>query len=85
VFATAIVAVGLFVVRSQSGELNMRWLAMLAMGLLAAIPARAQESEFVFPLIQGYGGIAVQPEAAEPPQHGAKIVFDITADSRQVR
>jgi intracellular sulfur oxidation DsrE/DsrF family protein len=53
----------------------------LAMGLFAAVPARAQEPEFVFPLIQGYGGIAVQPEVAELPQRGAKIVFDITADS----
>jgi intracellular sulfur oxidation DsrE/DsrF family protein len=61
----------------------MRSFAMLslAMGLFAAVSAQAQEPEFVFPLIQGYGGIAVQPEAAEPPQPGAKIVFDITADS----
>jgi hypothetical protein len=52
----------------------------LAMGLGAAVSARAQEPEFAFPLIQGYGGIAVQPDVAEMPQRGAKIVFDITAD-----
>jgi intracellular sulfur oxidation DsrE/DsrF family protein len=64
----------------------MRSFAMLslALGLFAAVSAQAQEPEFVFPLIRGYGGIAVQPAAAEPPQAGAKIVFDITADSSPV-
>jgi intracellular sulfur oxidation DsrE/DsrF family protein len=45
-------------------------------------PVAAEEPVFSHPLIEGYGGIALQPEAAEPPRRGAKIAFDITAESK---
>ncbi len=35
-----------------------------------------------FPLIAGFGGIVVVPNAVEKPRSGAKIVFDVTADSK---
>lgn len=44
--------------------------------------AAADEPKFVDPLIKGYGAIAVQPDVAEQPRKGAKIVFDITADAK---
>ena len=54
--------------------------------VLAAIactsPLSAEEPAFSYPLIKGYGGIAIQPDALEPPRRGAKIVFDITAESK---
>lgn len=53
---------------------------LTAMGLVT--PAAAEEPQFLFPLIKGYGGVVALPQAAEPPRSGAKIVFDITADSK---
>lgn len=44
--------------------------------------AVAEEPKFVHPLIKGYGAVAVQPDVAEQPRKGAKIVFDITADAK---
>lgn len=57
------------------------WAVLLATAA-AAVPLAAEEPLFVYPLIKGYGGIAAQPDAVEPPRRGAKIVFDITADSK---
>ena len=37
---------------------------------------------FSFRRWRSYGGIVRTPDAAEPPRRGAKIVFDITADSK---
>jgi SAM-dependent methyltransferase len=34
-----------------------------------------------FPVIEGYGGVVVLPQAAEKPRQGAKVVFDVTTDS----
>jgi intracellular sulfur oxidation DsrE/DsrF family protein len=56
------------------------WVVLLALAVTA--PLAAEEPVFSYPLIKGYGGIAVQPDAVEPPRRGAKIVFDITADSK---
>ena len=53
---------------------------LLTLGIATAVPA--DEPAFVFPLIKGYGGIVVQPDAAEPPRRGVKIVFDITAEGK---
>lgn len=44
--------------------------------------AAGDEPKFVNPLIKGYGAVAVQPDVAEQPRKGAKIVFDITADAK---
>jgi intracellular sulfur oxidation DsrE/DsrF family protein len=38
-------------------------------------------SELVFPIIPKYGGVLPRPQALEQPQAGAKVVFDITANT----
>jgi len=35
--------------------------------------------KFVFPIIDGYGGVVPLPDAAEQPRKGTKVVFDVTA------
>jgi intracellular sulfur oxidation DsrE/DsrF family protein len=52
------------------------------MSLTAASLACGDEQAFEFPLIAGYGGVVVLPGAAEKPRAGAKIVFDITSESK---
>lgn len=42
----------------------------------------AEEPRFVYPLIHRFGGIAPQPDAAEQPRKGIKIVFDITSEAK---
>lgn len=49
--------------------------------VLMAAGGRAEDS-FQSPQIAGYGGVVPIPQAAEPPRRGAKVVFDITADSQ---
>ncbi|QDU28530.1 DsrE/DsrF-like family protein [Anatilimnocola aggregata] len=62
----------------------MRGLALVFAGLVsvATYGAVADGPAFVFPQIARFGGIVRTPEAAEPPRRGAKIVFDIVADSK---
>jgi intracellular sulfur oxidation DsrE/DsrF family protein len=48
----------------------------------AAYGAVADGPAFFFPQIARFGGIVRTSEAAEPPRRGAKIVFDIVADSK---
>jgi len=62
----------------------MRGLALALVGLTAVVAlAEATEGPLVlFPQVARFGGIVRTPEAAEPPRRGAKIVFDITADSK---
>ena len=35
--------------------------------------------KFVFPIIDGFGGVVPLPDAAEQPTKGTKVVFDVTA------
>ena len=62
----------------------MRGLALAFAGLaaVAASGAVADGLVFLFPQVARFGGIVRTPDAAEPPLRGAKIVFDITADSK---
>jgi intracellular sulfur oxidation DsrE/DsrF family protein len=62
----------------------MRGLALVFAVLVsvATYGAVADGPAFVFPQIARFGGIVRTPEAAEPPRRGAKIVFDIVADSK---
>lgn len=62
----------------------MRILALVLAGLVsvAALGAVADGPAFVFPQVARFGGIVAVPGAAEPPRRGAKIVFDIVADSK---
>lgn len=49
---------------------------------VATTVVRAEEPTFVNPLIVDYGAIALQPDAAEQPRKGARIVFDIISDAK---
>jgi intracellular sulfur oxidation DsrE/DsrF family protein len=62
----------------------MRWttLGIWLTVFVIASPLAAAEPILSYPLIKGYGGIAIQGDASEPPRPGAKIVFDITAESK---
>jgi intracellular sulfur oxidation DsrE/DsrF family protein len=40
------------------------------------------EEKLVYPIIPNVGGVVPLPNAAEQPRKGAKVVFDITADSK---
>jgi len=62
----------------------MRGLALVLAGLaaVAASGAVADGPVFLFPQVARYGGIVRTPDAAEPPRRGAKVIFDITADSK---
>lgn len=37
------------------------------------------KAKFVFPVVEGYGGVVPLPAAAEQPATGTKVVFDVTA------
>jgi intracellular sulfur oxidation DsrE/DsrF family protein len=62
----------------------MRGLALVLTGLAAVATsgAIADVPVFLFPQVARFGGVVRTPGAAEPPRRGAKIVFDITADSK---
>ncbi len=62
----------------------MRGLSLVFAGLIsvATYGAVADGPVFHFPQIARFGGIVRTPDAAEPPRQGAKIVFDIVADSK---
>ena len=62
----------------------MRGLVLVFAGVAAAVASGtvAEGPIFRFPQIVRYGGIVGTPKAAEPPRRGAKIVFDIVADSK---
>ncbi len=62
----------------------MRGMALVLVGLftVTAYGAVSDGTSFVFPQVAHFGGIVRIPKAAEPPRHGAKIVFDIAADSK---
>jgi intracellular sulfur oxidation DsrE/DsrF family protein len=51
--------------------------------VVASAPfASAAEPRFVNPLIAEYGAVAEQPDVAELPRKGVKVVFDITAEGK---
>src|SRR5947209_2556536 len=62
------------------------WISLL----LAVAPAAAvadgrppsSQTELIYPLIPGYGGVVPLPRATEQPRRGGKAVFDITADAK---
>ena len=62
----------------------MRVLILMIASLVSAMAygAVAEGPVFLFPQVAKYGGIVAVPDAAETPQRGAKVVFDITADSK---
>ena len=44
--------------------------------------AAATGSKLAFPIIATHGGVVARPTAAEQPRAGAKVVFDVTVDSK---
>lgn len=62
--------------------MRLGMLCVVLVVISVQMPSFADEPAFSYPLIKGYGGIVTQPEAAEPPRRGAKIVFDITVESK---
>ena len=40
------------------------------------------KSQLQFPIIEGIGGVIARPNAAEQPRSGAKVVFDVTNDTK---
>jgi intracellular sulfur oxidation DsrE/DsrF family protein len=40
------------------------------------------ERKLVYPIIPNVGGVVPLPDAAEQPRTGAKVVFDVTTDSK---
>jgi intracellular sulfur oxidation DsrE/DsrF family protein len=64
-------------------ELSMRRvLFLLAVFGIGTDRTCGEEPQFEFPVIPGYGGVVAMPQAVEQPKKGAKIVFDITANSQ---
>ena len=43
---------------------------------------KATEKKLVFPIVEGVGGVLPRPNAAEQPRAGAKVVFDVTNDTK---
>jgi intracellular sulfur oxidation DsrE/DsrF family protein len=62
--------------------MRLRAIVLLFAGIGAVSVTSAEEPSFTFPLIQRYGGVASLPRATDQPQKGAKVVFDITAESK---
>ena len=40
------------------------------------------KTELVFPIVEGIGGVLPRPMAVEQPQVGAKVIFDVTNDTK---
>lgn len=60
----------------------MRTLLAATLGILLLLaPTRAEPPASQSPLIEGYGGVAPVPNAAEFPRRNAKVVFDIVSSS----
>ena len=45
-------------------------------------PRAKLSAELVFPIIANHGGVLPRPNAVQQPRRGAKVVFDVTADSK---
>lgn len=49
----------------------------------APVAEKPAAPELQYPIVEGFGGVVAISEAAEPPRAGAKIVFDVTSESKQ--
>lgn len=45
-------------------------------------PTSATEKKLLFPIVEGIGGVLPRPQAVEQPRSGAKVVFDVTHDTK---
>jgi intracellular sulfur oxidation DsrE/DsrF family protein len=62
----------------------MRGWFLIVAGLasMGAVATHSDSPALRFPEVARYGGVVGTAGAAEPPRRGAKIVFDITAESK---
>lgn len=44
--------------------------------------SQTSDRKLLFPIVEGIGGVLSRPDAQEPPRPGAKVVFDVTHDSK---
>lgn len=76
VFESEVVQSGFRKTREPDGVLKENYLVEFTKGPSAGL------KPLDFPIIAGFGGVVVVPNAAEKPRPGAKIVFDVTADAK---
>lgn len=76
VFESEMVQSGFRKTRESEGVLKENYLVEFTKG-----PSPGLKS-LDFPIIAGFGGVVVLPNAVEKPHPGAKIVLDITADAK---
>lgn len=76
VFESEVVQSGFRKTREPEGVLKENYLVEFTKGTTPGLQPLA------FPIVAGFGGVVVLPQAAEKPRPGAKIVFDVTADSK---
>lgn len=53
-----------------------------ATGVATTSDVRGEGPTLAFPIIEKYGGVLPRPGAAEQPRAGAKVLLDVTADSK---
>jgi intracellular sulfur oxidation DsrE/DsrF family protein len=56
--------------------------AFLTVAVLCLSGMAQADETLVYPIIPNVGGVVPLPDAAEQPRKGAKVVFDITADTK---
>lgn len=56
--------------------------AFLTAAVLCLSGMAQADEKLVYPIIPNVGGVVPLPDAAEQPRKGAKVVFDITADTK---
>lgn len=65
---------------------SLMGLLTVALGVFALAAGRAEEPQYAYPTIEGYGKVVRLSDAAQQPRSGSKIVVDLTAggDPRQL-
>ncbi|TXT22337.1 MAG: type 11 methyltransferase [Planctomycetota bacterium] len=76
VFESEVVQSGFHKTREPEGVLKDNYLVEFTKGPSPGL------KPLEFPIVAGFGGVVVLPNAAEKPRPGAKIVFDVTADAK---
>jgi intracellular sulfur oxidation DsrE/DsrF family protein/SAM-dependent methyltransferase len=66
----------------QSGFRKVRELKNLLKENYLVVFEKVAARELAFPIVAGYGGVALRPHAVDPPRAGAKVVLDVTAGGR---
>lgn len=78
VFEAEVLSTGLRKVREEKGLLKENYFVVFEK---PHAPAAAKPA-LLFPIIPTHGGVVARPTAVDPPRAGAKVVLDVTADSK---